>query len=457
MSAEEGSSGVCEAPSREDSDSGGSGDKGTPSTTMPESEDANESPRGLLSPPGLRGQRPWDAWDEEGVQTKLDDGVFEDAAAPPGLDGGYEAAAVPAWMTPYATLQVTTKPVDDWKALFRSEQDAWKCQEPAIVQTSETSTAEGSNSVSDDSPAYVKSPTFEHVKSPVLQPSKLASENEILAAENARLVMENEILKNSYMDAPWASGATSENLSPYWTPEKSPELSWMGMPPFVPTPWMMPMSQMAMWSEYAGAEHRSSNKQHRARTDSIVGLHHRKSNGSGDTGRSRAYTDINDCHGLEEYEVALTTVMLRNLPNNYSRTMLIKLIDSEGFSGQYDFIYLPMDFKSHASLGYAFVNLVTAEQATRFFETFEGFHRWVVPSQKVCSVNWSHPYQGIDAHIERYRNSPVMHEDVPDEYKPMVFENGERIAFPPPTKKLKVPRMRPGHEKTILEDGTVVE
>jgi hypothetical protein len=101
--------------------------------------------------------------------------------------------------------------------------------------------------------------------------------------------------------------------------------------------------------------------------------------------------------------------------------------------------------------------LVTAEQATRFFETFEGFHRWVVPSQKVCSVNWSHPYQGIDAHIERYRNSPVMHEDVPDEYKPMVFENGERIAFPPPIKKLKVPRMRPGHEKTILEDGTVVE
>ena len=39
-------------------------------------------------------------------------------------------------------------------------------------------------------------------------------------------------------------------------------------------------------------------------------------------------------------------------------------------------------------------------------------------------MNWSHPYQGLDAHIERYRNSPVMHEDVPDEYKPM---SGPRI------------------------------
>ena len=45
------------------------------------------------------------------------------------------------------------------------------------------------------------------------------------------------------------------------------------------------------------------------------------------------------------------TVMLRNLPNNYSRAMLLELLDSEGFAGQYDFFYLPMDFKSRASLG----------------------------------------------------------------------------------------------------------
>lgn len=138
------------------------------------------------------------------------------------------------------------------------------------------------------------------------------------------------------------------------------------------------------------------------------------------------------------------TVMLRNLPNNYSRAILLELIDSEGFAGQYDFFYLPMDFKSRASLGYAFVNLVSPAQAHAFREHFDGFSRWVLPSQKVCSVNWSTPYQGLEAHVERFRNSPVMHEAVPDEYKPVVFVNGIRTSFPPPTKKLRAPRTRRG-------------
>lgn len=141
------------------------------------------------------------------------------------------------------------------------------------------------------------------------------------------------------------------------------------------------------------------------------------------------------------------TLMLRNLPNNYTRTMLLSLLDTEGFSGQYDFVYLPIDFKSHASLGYAFVNLNTIEVAESCWKVFEGFNKWVVPSQKVCSVNWSTPFQGLDAHVERYRNSPVMHEHVPDEYKPMLFSGGTRLPFPPPTKKIRAPRIRPGRDE----------
>jgi len=53
-------------------------------------------------------------------------------------------------------------------------------------------------------------------------------------------------------------------------------------------------------------------------------------------------------------------------------------------------------------------------------------------------------HQGLPAHIDRYRNSPVMHESVEDEYKPAVFSpgTGDRAVFPPPTKKLRVPRIR---------------
>lgn len=140
-----------------------------------------------------------------------------------------------------------------------------------------------------------------------------------------------------------------------------------------------------------------------------------------------------------------TTVMLRNLPNNYSRDMLLDLIDSEGFAQMYDFIYLPVDFKTRASLGYAFVNMANFEVANRFRLTFDGYSSWILPSRKVCGVSWSTPHQGLESHIERYRNSPVMHEGVPDMYKPVLFKDGIRVEFPPPTKKIRAPRIRHFH------------
>lgn len=137
-----------------------------------------------------------------------------------------------------------------------------------------------------------------------------------------------------------------------------------------------------------------------------------------------------------------TTVMLRNLPNNYSRVMVLSMLDDEGFAGLYNFLYLPIDFKSRACLGYAFVNMVDPSVVPNFWMKFNGYSKWVLPSKKVCGVSWSGPHQGLEAHVERYRNSPVMHNTVPDEYKPVVCVNGTRVTFPPPTKTPRAPRVR---------------
>jgi hypothetical protein len=137
-----------------------------------------------------------------------------------------------------------------------------------------------------------------------------------------------------------------------------------------------------------------------------------------------------------------TTVMLRNMPNNYTRDMLIELVDEMGFGGTYDFAYLPIDFSSQAGLGYAFINFVSPEKAQLCFDVFEGFSQWKVPSEKVCTVTWSSPYQGLESHIERYRNSPVMHHSIIDEWKPVLFRNGRRVPFPSPTKTIKNPKIR---------------
>jgi hypothetical protein len=139
---------------------------------------------------------------------------------------------------------------------------------------------------------------------------------------------------------------------------------------------------------------------------------------------------------------AFTTLMLRNLPNSYTRDMLIELLDNEGFSGYYDLVYVPVDFMKLAGLGYAFVNFTANEAAEKATQAFQGFATWKNTSKKVCEVSWSGPLQGLSAHIEHYRNSPVMHESVPECYKPVLLQGGLPSPFPHPTKEIQTPRMK---------------
>jgi len=148
----------------------------------------------------------------------------------------------------------------------------------------------------------------------------------------------------------------------------------------------------------------------------------------------------NDQHELSaDHQGPVTSAMMRNLPNDYTRSMLLDLLRSEGFGGTFDFVYLPHDFRSCSGLGYAFVNFNSLDSARQFREDFTGFNRWAVASDKVCEVTWS-SLQGLEAHIERYRNSPVMHESIPEEQKPALFEGSDAVPFPPPTKKIRLPR-----------------
>lgn len=136
-----------------------------------------------------------------------------------------------------------------------------------------------------------------------------------------------------------------------------------------------------------------------------------------------------------------TSMMLRNIPLDLTRNMFLSMLDSEGFAGKYDFVYLPRDFQTSANLGYAFVNLLAHDDAVQMQHHFGGFCRWSTRSQKKCEAVWS-TTQGLAAHIDRFRNNPVMHESVPEDSKPMLFQEGARAAFPAPTRKLKAPRLK---------------
>lgn len=135
-----------------------------------------------------------------------------------------------------------------------------------------------------------------------------------------------------------------------------------------------------------------------------------------------------------------TTLVVKNVPKNSRRDDLCELLDAHGFAGKYDFVYVPADFKTMSSFGYAFVNFAHSECAEQAILGFQGFE-WQFGSC-LCALNvaWSEPNQGLDMHVQRYRNCPVMHPSVADEFKPILLSAGTRVPFPAPTKSLSAPR-----------------
>lgn len=149
---------------------------------------------------------------------------------------------------------------------------------------------------------------------------------------------------------------------------------------------------------------------------------------------------------VEEIDATKCTLIMQNIPNRYSRTMLLELFDDSGYQNLYNLVYLPTDFMTSVNFGYAFVHFISSKVASRFKNEFHGFIGWNCNSSKVCSVDFCAEQCGLDSLIKRYQNCPVMHELVPDDYKPALFLAGQRIAFPAPTKKLKKPRMKASRE-----------
>jgi len=135
-----------------------------------------------------------------------------------------------------------------------------------------------------------------------------------------------------------------------------------------------------------------------------------------------------------------TTVMLRNIPNKYTREMLIKQL-KDGFEGQFDFMYLPIDFKNKCNVGYAFINFRTPEHCSSFVEQFHGVDvRKCLPglnSKKIVEVTPAR-VQGLQENVRRLRNSPVMNQlaDHP-EWMPLLFGgDGYEETFPMPDQPL---------------------
>ena len=77
--------------------------------------------------------------------------------------------------------------------------------------------------------------------------------------------------------------------------------------------------------------------------------------------------------------------MIKNIPNKYTQTMLLENIDRYHYL-QYDFFYLPIDFKNKCNVGYAFINFITPLYIVQFYINFDSKKWECFNSDKICKI-----------------------------------------------------------------------
>lgn len=106
-------------------------------------------------------------------------------------------------------------------------------------------------------------------------------------------------------------------------------------------------------------------------------------------------------------KVPITTMMLKNIPCRKSQEEVAMHIDQKGFSGRYDFFYLPRDVKFRANLGYAFINFLTPEDASSFEQEMNGYRFNGSGSTKACAIVPAH-VQGLVNNLAAFKRTEVM-------------------------------------------------
>ncbi|KAK8969276.1 Protein MEI2-like 6 [Platanthera guangdongensis] len=132
-----------------------------------------------------------------------------------------------------------------------------------------------------------------------------------------------------------------------------------------------------------------------------------------------------------------TTVMLKNIPNKFSKLQLLDLLDEHcrkentkaaddsSTPSEFDFFYLPMDFQSGSNLGYAFVNFTSVAAARKLHGELHHKPWNAYGSRKVCEVTQA-KIQGSDGLLKHFKASIFTCSS--ESYLP-VFFNPSRDGF----------------------------
>mmetsp|Transcript_6754 Transcript_6754/g.16920 ORF Transcript_6754/g.16920 Transcript_6754/m.16920 type:complete len:505 (-) Transcript_6754:60-1574(-) len=68
----------------------------------------------------------------------------------------------------------------------------------------------------------------------------------------------------------------------------------------------------------------------------------------------------------------VVTVMVRQVPRHYTQLMFLKEVNTRGFAGLFNFMYLPCDLKKGINVGYGFLSFTQGRHAQTFRQEFDG-------------------------------------------------------------------------------------
>lgn len=111
------------------------------------------------------------------------------------------------------------------------------------------------------------------------------------------------------------------------------------------------------------------------------------------------------------------TCMIKNIPNKYTVDMLVTLLNEDHF-GEYDFLYLRMDFVNECNVGYAFVNFKSCYSLISFYKKIHGKKWKNFSSNKIAELTYA-TMQGIEQIKNKFKYSTILSEK--ESYRPKLF------------------------------------
>jgi hypothetical protein len=104
-----------------------------------------------------------------------------------------------------------------------------------------------------------------------------------------------------------------------------------------------------------------------------------------------------------------TTLMIKNIPNRYGLEWLLMEIQATGLDC--NFLHLPLIKRSHANVGYAFINFNTPLDARQFIEVFEGHQFARQPGSKKRAHVIYAKLQGFQENVKFFSSRRVAKTD----------------------------------------------